>query len=119
MILSCCSPCREAPEIYGLTADQVADLQQHRRELLASYKGDIRMRMSRQMAQWTDKTYDRVVTKTPVPSGGEMASRLAYYSRHPVFGFLFLLVFLAVSYLGSWSSPAGQPASWNPISPNR
>lgn len=94
------SPAGKAPEIYGLTADQVADLQQHRRELLASYKGDIRMRMSRQMAQWTDKTYDRVVTKTPVPSGGEMASRLAYYSRHPVFGFLFLLVFLAVSYLG-------------------
>lgn len=83
-----------------LPEDRISSIREARRTILLSCKGDFRTLLSRQMAAWTDSTYDRIVTKRPEAADNGIAVRLAYYSRHPVFGLLFLAVFLAVSYLG-------------------
>ena len=68
--------------------------------MLATFKGDVNTIMNRQLGKWTDDLYDKVVTSRSAQKDTGLASRLGYYSRHPVIGFGFLLVFIALSYLG-------------------
>ncbi len=84
---------------YKLSAEQIQTLQRARSHLINSCKGNVAIRMSRQLAQWTDAVYDKVVTKHTVHTKSDLASKLAYYSRHPVYGIFFICLFLGVSYV--------------------
>jgi ferrous iron transport protein B len=85
---------------FTLTAEQILTIHKEREALLSSYKGQIQTGITKQLARWTDDIYERIVTVHDTRREYDLAGRMAYYSRHPVYGLLFLGVFLGVAYLG-------------------
>ncbi len=85
---------------FTLTSEQILTIHKKREALLSSYKGQIQTGITKQLARWTDDIYERIVTVHDTRREYDLAGRMAYYSRHPVYGLLFLGVFLGVAYLG-------------------
>lgn len=85
---------------FRLTEEQILMIHRERENLLSSYKGQIQTGITKQLARWTDDIYEKIVTVHDTRRTYDLAGRMAYYSRHPVYGLLFLGVFLGVAYLG-------------------
>lgn len=88
-------------EVFALSEKTLERLAARRVELLKTFRGDMRIRIERQVSSWVDEIYERVARRTSRVKHGEgILDSLAYYSRHPVYGLFFLLIFLAISYVG-------------------
>ncbi len=84
--------------IHPISAETVKRIEEEAKRQRINHKGDMKTIMNRQMAKWTDSLYEKVVTERAVPPVESFASKMGYYSRHPLYGFGFLLIFIIISY---------------------
>ncbi|MGM0431138.1 MAG: ferrous iron transport protein B [Spirochaetota bacterium] len=88
-------------KVYGEAAQAADDIQEVVAETRKQVKGEIQLHINRARAKWTDELYSRIVSGgAPRKQKRDSAARLAYYSRHPLYGLVFLAALLAVTYVG-------------------
>lgn len=68
-----------------------------RKTLFQDFTGKLDAMLRRQTGKWVDSIYDKVVEKKGVKVSN-VAERLAYASRHPVYGLIFLAAFLVLTF---------------------
>ncbi|NQT60724.1 MAG: ferrous iron transporter B [Bacteroidetes bacterium] len=87
---------------FGLSEEIRKDIDQKKKALLENVTGNPSVMIMKERGNWVDGIYNRVVKsseRVQRTKDGVFAGNAAYYSRHPVWGFLFLAVFIFVSYL--------------------
>ncbi|MCK5157247.1 MAG: ferrous iron transporter B, partial [Spirochaetales bacterium] len=90
---------------FGLSGEIRKNLGKKKRDLMENVPGNPLVMIMKERGNWVDHIYNRVVkerdprTKASVTTGkAAIAGKAAYYSRHPVWGFIFLAAFISGAY---------------------
>jgi len=84
---------------FGLSEEFRKNLNLKKSELLENTPGKSSVMIMKERGNWVDGIYARVVRNRENHKKPKFISgRVAYYSRHPVWGFVFLAIFVAATY---------------------
>ncbi len=84
---------------FGLSEKIRKNISLKKSELLENVPGNSLVIIMKERGNWVDGIFERVVrTREQYKNAGPLSGRIAYYSRHPVWGVVFLAIFIAATY---------------------
>ena len=84
---------------FGLSEDVRKDMKLKKDELLENVPGNSSVMIMKERSNWVDGIFERVVKiREDHKRPSVFPRKIAYYSRHPVWGFVFLAIFIAATF---------------------